>query len=168
MSRRFGRNQKRAMRTQIRNLQREVHLRNIKNLDLSRNLDAANTVVERTYQVLGEHFITLPVKTHEVEDILEHYQVSIFQPVRSHLIQHKVMESLDLIDIETHELSVRADELRGTVHMRYRSISGDVAYGLSDHAWRKIPEAYLVDLIKNQIAPEMAKILIREQKNRYV
>lgn len=167
MSRRFGRNQKRAMRTQIRDLQREVHLRNIRNLDLSRDLTAANTVIERTYQVLGAHFVTLPVKTREVEEIVERYQVSIFQPDRSHLIQHKVMQSLNLIDVETHQSSVRADELRGTIHMRYRSVSGDVAYGLSDHAWRKLPESHLVDLIKNQIAPDMAKLLIREHKKRF-
>lgn len=168
MSRRFGRNQKRAMRAKISGLEFTSELKKELINQLETDLNQANTVIERTYQVLGAHFVTLPVKTHEVKNILKYYQVSIFQPNRSHLIQHKVMQSLDLIDIETHQSSVGVDELRGTIHMHYRSISGDVAYGLSDHAWRKLSEAQLVDLLKNQIAPDMAKLLIRERKKRYL
>ena len=63
---------------------------------------------------------------------------------------------------------MHADELRGMIHMRYRSISGEVAYSLSDNSWRKLSEAHLVDLLKQQIAPEMAQHLIRERKRRYL
>lgn len=164
MSKRFGRNQKRAMREQIRTNEQWIETKNQTILELKSMLNEANTVIERTSQVLGDHFVTLPVKPVEVEEVLERFQVSIFQPCRSYAINSAVMQALNLIDIDTYRASLRVDELRGTVQMRYESISGVVGYGLPDHAWRKLSEAHLVELVKNQIAPEMAKHLVRERK----
>lgn len=164
MSKRFGRNQKRALRAQIREKEQVIEFKDQANRELLRRLNEANTVIERTSQVLGDHFVTLPVKTREVEEILEQFKVSIFQPGRSYAINSAVMRALEVIDIDTYRASLRVDELRGTVHMRYQSISGDVGYGLSEQAWRKLSEAHLIDLVTNQIAPEMAKHIVRERK----
>jgi len=164
MSRRFGRNQKRAMRAQIRANEKIVECKTQAIKEMRRDLDEANAVIERTAQVLGDHFVTLPVKPVEVRDLLEQFRVPIFQPNRSYAINAAVMRALEVIDIDTYRASLRVDELRGTVHMRYQSISGDVGYGLSEHAWRKLSEAHLVDLVTNEIAPEMAKYLVSERK----
>jgi hypothetical protein len=169
MGKRFGRNQKRAMREQIRQNKQCIDTKNQSILELKRMLNESNTVIERTSQVLGDHFVTLPVKTVAVKEILERFQVSIFQPHRSYAINSAVIQALDLIDIidiDTYQASLNVDELRGTVHMRYQSINGSVGYGLSEHAWRKLSEAHLIDLLTKQIAPEMAKHLIKNRNNR--
>lgn len=168
MGKRFGRNQKRAMREQLHLAKLVIASRDKTVCNLEADLKQANTVIERTSQVLGDHFVTLPIKTHEVEEILERFKVSIFQPNRSYTINSAVMQALDLIDIDTYRASLSVDELRGTIHMRYQSISGDVAYGLSEHTWRKLSEGHLIELLKQQIAPAMAYHLIREQKKRYL
>ena len=177
MSRRFGRNQKRAMRAQIAVLEQRVndfqfHTQQLEALMQIKNqkISELETVTERTAQVLGDHFATLPLKTQELTGIPNLFKVSIFKP---HLhryaeINEAVLDALEYINMDTHQTFVRIDELRGMVHMRCRSIGGDVAYALSDQAYRKLSEAHLVDLISQQIAPEMAKQLIRERKKRYL
>lgn len=164
MSRRFGRNQKRALRAQIRAQEQEIERFKVIRESLNARLKHADEVIERTAQVLGDHFVTLPVKTHEVKDLLERFQVSIFQPNRSYAINAAVMRALEVVDIDVYRASLRVDELRGSIHMRYQSINGDVGYGLSEDAWRKLSEAHLVDMVTKQIAPEMAKFLVRERK----
>lgn len=170
MSKRFGRNQKRAMREQIKILERSVLCKNEKINELRTDLYASSVVIERTKQVLGDHFVTLPVQTTEVEDMLRRFKVSIFSPteVSYSKTNSAVLDALDYIELDTHQASVHADELRGMIHMHYRSISGEVAYSLSDNAWRKLSESHLVELLKQRIAPEMAQHLIRERKKRYL
>ena len=170
MSKRFGRNQKRAMRAKMTELERAVELLKLEAEMVRSQLRNANAIIERTAQVLGDHFVTLPLKTQELTGIPNRFRVSIFKP---HLhryaeINEAVLDALEYINMDTHQTFVRIDELRGMVHMRCRSIGGDVAYALSDQAYRKLSEAHLVDLISQQIAPEMAKQLIRERKKRYL
>lgn len=166
MGKRFGRNQKRAMREQIRLAELVISIRDKTVSQLEMDLKEANTVIERTSQVLGDHFVTLPIKTVEVEEIIKRYKVSIFQPNRNYAINSAVMQALDLLNIDTYRASLRVDELRGTIHMRYQSISGDVGYGLSEHAWRKLSKGHLIELLAKQIAPEMAKHLVENRNNR--
>lgn len=174
MSKRFGRNQKRAMREKIKEAEYFNQLCSELMKSVRTERDDLREVVDRTKCVLGEHFISLPLKTLEVKDILDRFQVTPFQPHKfftpnqSREMQAMVLESLHYLEMETHQSSLRVDELRGTIHMRYRSISGEVAYSISEHAWHKLSEAHLVDLLKQQIAPEMAQHLIRERKRRYL
>lgn len=75
MGRRFGRNQKRAMRAKIAGLEFMADLRQQEIAKLSSDLRDANTVVERTAQVLGDHFATLPAQTREVKEMQSSFQV---------------------------------------------------------------------------------------------
>ena len=168
MSKRFGRNQKRAMRAQIAGRDDIIALKD-QSLDrIYKDLKQANEVMERTAQVLGDHFATLPVQTVEVKEMLDRFRVSIFQPNRCSYVNEAVLSALHYIEMEPYQAGVRADELRGTIHMRYESLSGEVGYALSDHAWRQLSEDHLVELLKQQIAPRMATMLIRAHKNRYL
>ena len=63
MGKRFGRNQKRAMREHIRLAELVIASRDKTISQLEMDLKEANTVIERTSQVLGDHFVTLPIKT---------------------------------------------------------------------------------------------------------
>lgn len=168
MSKRFGRNQKRAMRLQIQS-QAELIERNKNALgSIKTDLNQANEIINLTAEILGEHFISLPVKTKEVEEIQGRYRYSVRMPPISY-VSHGEMAIRSFVDnmlsyIETHEANIFVDELRHTIHMRYQSLSGRAAYGLSEKAWRSLSEDQLVVLIKEQIAHDMARLLVRERK----
>lgn len=172
MSKRFGRNQKRAMRNKIQNQEKllEHHIEIISSLN--GDVRQANEIINLTADILGEHFASLPVKTVEVKEIQDRYQYAIERPVNmfgrnwqqpvrgfvSHLLGY----------IETHQGVVYVDELRPLIHMRYKSLSGDVAYGLSDEAWRFLSEDQLIKLIKEKISVEMATHLVRQRKKAMI
>lgn len=166
MSRRFGRNQKRAMRAKIAELEHQNGLKERKTEDLRNDLRLANTVIERTAQVLGDHFATLPVQTREVKEMQNSFQVSIFQPNRSYPIQGAVMHALSAMEIDVYQASLHVDELRNMIHLRYASESGQVGYGLSQQAWLRLREGQLQEMIEKQIAPEMARLLARGRNKR--
>lgn len=172
MSKRFGRNQKRAMRNQIQ-LQEKLLEQHIEHTSsLNSELRQANEVINRTADILGEHFASLPVKTKEVREIQNRYQYAIHKPVMfgNYYRQDPTMAFVDntLGYIETHELCSSIDELRHMIHMRYISESGRVVYGLSEKAWRKLSEKQLVLLIKEQIAVEMATLLVEHRKKSMI
>lgn len=166
MSRRFGRNQKRAMRAKIADLEYVSELQNITIARLKMQLNEADTVIERTAQVLGDHFATLPVKTHYVKDMLDRFQISIFEPERSWSMRAAVMRSLTTLEIEPYQASLHVDELRSMIHLRYASESGQVGYGLSDQAWKNMRTGHLVELLEKQIASQMATLLVKDHLKR--
>lgn len=167
MSRRFGRNQKRAMRNQIQLQEKllEQHIEHISSLN--HDLRQANEVINLTAEVLGEHFATLPVQTAEVKEIRERYEYPKRQTSRySFGDMNPVISAVQysLCYIDTYQADARIDELSGAMHMRYKSISGNVAYGVSEEAWRRLPEKLLVTKFVDEISLEMAVHLVRERK----
>lgn len=166
MSKRFGRNQKRAMRAKIAGLEFMAGLRKQEVAELRDDLRRANTVIERTAQVLGDHFATLPVQTLEVKEMQNSFKVSIFQPNRSYSIQDSVMRALSAMEIDVYQASLHVDELRNIIHFRFVSESGQVGYGLSQQAWSRLREGQLQEMIEKQIAPEMARLLARGRNKR--
>lgn len=166
MSRRFGRNQKRAMRAKIADLECLTELQDKKIADLQNDNRLANKVIERTAQVLGDHFATLPVKTFEVKEMLCNFQVSIFRPNREYHIQRAVMDALNTVDVDVYRARLHVDELRSMIHLRYESESGQVGYGLSQQAWSRLREGQIQEMLEKQIAPEMARLLARGRNKR--
>ncbi len=167
MSRRFGRNQKRAMRNQIQLQEKllEQHMEHISSLN--HDLRQANEVINLTAEVLGEHFVTLPVQTAEVKEIRERYEYPKRQTSRySFGDMNPVISAVQysLCYIDTYQADARIDELSGAMHMRYKSISGNVAYGVSEEAWRRLPEKLLVTKFVDEISLDMAVHLVRERK----
>ena len=171
MSKRFGRNQKRAMRNKIQNQEKllEHHIEIISSLNW--DIRQANNIVNRTADILGEHFASLPSKTTEVKEILPRYRN--FTPHQSSYTSGPISTAAIFVDnaldyIDTYQAALSIDDLRKTMHMRYISHSGSVGYGLSDTAWRKLSEDQLVCLIKEQIAGDMATHLVRQRKKAMI
>ncbi len=167
MARRFGRNQKRAMRNKIQNQEKllEHHIEIISSLN--GDVRQANEVINLTAEVLGKHFAALPVQTMEVKEIRERYEYPKRQTSRfcfgdSSAAMNFVQHALCYID--TYQADAKIDELSGAMHMRYKSISGNVAYGVSEEAWRRLPEKLLVTKFVDEISLDMAVHLVRERK----
>ena len=165
MSKRFGRNQKRAMRNKIQNQEKllEHHIEIISSLNW--DIRQANEIINRTADILGEHFASLPVKTKEVKELRDYYEYAILRPV-GYVDQGQVGSFVDtaLSRIDVFHAELKADELRGMMQMSYSSRCGAVGYGLSEHAWRNLSEKQLIELVKDQIAPKMATLLVRDMK----
>lgn len=171
MGKRFGRNQKRAMREHIRLAELVISSRDKTVYQLEMDLKQANSVVNRTAEVLGSHFVSLPVKTLEVEEIVGRFQHevfdrnSIFLGTQSNThVRSTVMQAIEYIEV--FRASAQIDELQRMIHMRYESISGAVAYGLSQKVWLMLPDKQKIELIKNDIAHSMAKHLVENRNNR--
>lgn len=167
MSRRFGRNQKRAMRNKIQNQEKllEHHVEIISSLNW--DIRQANNIVNRTADILGEHFASLPAKTTEVKEILPRYRH--FTPHQASYASGPINTAAIFVDnaldyIDTYQAALSIDDLRKTMHMRYISHSGSVGYGLSETSWRKLSEDQLIALLREQIAGDMATHLVRQRK----
>jgi len=165
MSKRFGRNQKRAMRKQIQELDLQIKRKNHEIGSIKMDLHQANKIVDMTAKVLGHAFISLPVKTTEVEEILSRFEYAGQSPFLNWPgrygegpARNAVFHSLCYL--ETYQGDIHADDIRNFVHMRYRSESGAVAYGISNEALNRLPDEQLAELFRNDIAHQMACKLV--------
>lgn len=168
MARRFGRNQKRAFRNQLA-LQEKLLEKHI-GIIAERNgeLHKANEIINLTAEILGEHFISLPVQTSEVKEIQDHYQFAAKNSSRywANDVKLAFVEQA-LCHLETYQADAHIDELSGAMHMAFNSVSGKVAYAISDMAWRKLSEQQLVGLVQLEVANKMAKKVVQARKNAY-
>lgn len=164
MARRFGRNQKRAMRNQMEQMQTDfnnrmlnVTIQNNELLRLQREQikELANTV-DLTAEILGNHFVALPPKNMEVRELRAHYDFH----VRPH---HKTWDYKDttnltnyvhngLVQLETFTADLQIDDLRRMMHMRYSSAKTHVAYGVSEDVFIRMPVERLEDTLLKEIA----------------
>lgn len=170
MSKRFGRNQKRAMRKQIQELDQQIKHKNYEIGSIKMDLHQANRIVDMTAKVLGHAFISLPVKTTEVEEILSRFEYAGQSPFlgwpgrySEGPARNAVFHSLCYL--ETYQGDIYTDEIRNFVHMRYRSESGAVGYGISNDALNRLPDELLTTLFRDDIAHQMACKLI-DQRNK--
>lgn len=168
MARRFGRNQKRAFRNQIA-LQEKLLEKHI-GIIAERNgeLHKANEIINLTAEILGDHFISLPVQTSEVKEIQHHYQFAVKNSSRywANDVKLAFVEQA-LCHLETYQADAHIDELSGAMHMAFHSVSGKTAYAISDIAWRKLSEQQLIGLVQLEVANKMAKKVVQARKNAY-
>lgn len=174
MARRFGRRQKRVMRNQITHAEKRVHELSVNKQQLEALIQLGNEKIKElsyianmTAEILGEYFVGLPAKTLEVKEIQSQYRM----PIRTYhdyadttSVQPQFLRDA-LTYIETYQSSAHWDQLRGMMHLRYQSESSAVGYGLSEIAWSRLSENQIVELVQREIAPSMAKLLTKDQKN---
>ena len=168
MAKRFGRNQKRKMRLEIesQNSLLAKQAREIK--ELNRNLSCADNTIKLTAEILGEHFISLPVQNFRVKEIQNLYQYAIkpAHPERYLTSRHLEFCHKSLVYLETYQAEASIDKLRQLVHMRYFSQCGKVAYGLPKTVWDKLPAETLEKIIRTDIAQEMAHLLVKHGQEK--
>lgn len=168
MSKRFGRNQKRALRQKIQEQEQIIERKSQEIEYLNLNMNEANSIIEYTAYVLGSQFISLPVQTTEVNELLSEFKYMAHPPFGMWYDRNPQSARSTVFGVlsymETHQADAWMDNFRDLIHLRYKSKTGEVGYSISGHAWKRLPEDQLIKLIQTDIANEMATKLVRHKK----
>lgn len=155
MSKRFGRNQRRKLREEIAFLKAEVDQCDRLLSSVRHELAMYRDVADRTAKVLGDYFISLPVKTVGVKHIPDFFN---FQnplpatPVWPWGNLRPTMEALSYIDSEIMVGRTTFDQLRGQMHIRFSSGLGQVAYAVSRNAFSNITTTAAIRIVAEGLA----------------
>lgn len=166
MSKRFGRNQRRKMREQLDALwylhdlsakgyhEKDREIENLRNIGRQ-----MKQTIELTRSVLGDYFVTLPVKTSACQKLPD-FPPGFGLPPRNHVRGFDDMAGLDqmLRYVQSAILhgDTRFDVLRQQAHIRFRSDAGDVAYCFAQGAFGNCPAEYVIDTIAHEMAAQLA------------
>ncbi|WP_343577965.1 hypothetical protein [Pseudomonas sp.] len=156
MSKRFGRNQKRKMRSRIEALDTAIAMDRGLLAHQTRLLNEKDDALQMVARVLGDYFIGLPVHTQQVDQLMERMRLPKRIPIRELMfqsnerIEHVVERAVHVLDCFAPEHMV--DELRNMQHIRIRSVHGDAAYAISEMAMRNAPPEYMAQMIGREVA----------------
>lgn len=163
MSKRFGRNQKRAFRAQIDQYAKSLEMDRALLSRQRSQIDSLNSALRDVARELGEHFYGLPVVRRSVEQINHNYRI----PAQ---IPGKALEFLQgdelcyLVSSAAHHLSfmtsqIERDQITGSVHILLETPDGRQAYGLSMTAWESMKRD--AERMRHQILPMIASDMAR-------
>lgn len=179
MSKRFGRNQKRRMRSEIARLEVEklsiqdrsdeleernanleiAHIMDSELLkSMSHNLSEMRKAMSTFESVVGPYFIGLPPKVNRVDKIHDVYHIP-----STTRFSTKVWDSRDISELsfkvhslETTMLDAEYKELLGRMHIRLNGPAGDYAYATTTEALMMIPKSDLIERLSKEFATAMA------------
>ena len=171
MSKRFGRNQKRAMRQQINAAQEQSEkFEHAHQMSLglqkytSARLEEAASTLRLVAEILGKNFVALEpeqinVYGHSVP--MPRPQPRNIQRMHSTEIIESVTESL--LNFKLCEFKAELDALRENIHFRYITPAGDVGYAINAQEWLKMPRRVRIEFAQREIARDMAHNLARDR-----
>lgn len=169
MSRRFGRNQKRAMRA-------EIDAKGAAVKDLERRLDAVianqrpmRETIDNVARALGKHFIGLPPITQAVNRLADSHRIPTlkrtFDTIMP-LVDDDMARSM--VDLAVHELDVHRFDSRapcqtlgGDMHIYLRTNQGQIAYAISDTALASMDAKRLTGIYVPMIAEAFARAVVQ-------
>lgn len=173
MSRRFGRNQKRKMRAEMAHvLEREKKLNESYwreqdlMVKLSRDNDQLRETINLTEQVLGEYFVTLPLKTvednHDLHQCMGHVMLPLpdrpsvmFNPDEDRSVF--LMKKISAVRAAVMRGDAWVDDLTGKMHIRFLSPAGDVAYAFGPKAFNHVPRERVISYLAKNMADFLTK-----------
>lgn len=167
MSRRYGRNQKRAHRERIEALQAAMQMDRGLMTSMGRKLRDANEQIEQVHRVLGEHTALLPPKRMALPGpALDRINLRMVGPVN--LTQHGMkdvwadpMRMLPLPVLLTR-VKREGNPYEDAVHIKVTFGDGQVGYALSELAIQTTP----TDVLVQEISRAVAERLVSELKAR--
>lgn len=179
MSKRFGRNQKRRMRSEIARLESEKALvkdradileeRNA-NLELAHlmdsellksmnnNLGEMRKAMSTFESVVGPYFIGLPPKVNRVDKIHDVYRIPSNTRVSTKLWDSRDISELSVKvhSLETTMLDAEYKELLGRMHIRLNGPAGEFAYTTTPEALMYLPKNEFIERLSCEFATTMA------------
>lgn len=162
MSKRFGRNQKRAMREQIAH-QRSEQASLERMYDNSRGqlratearVHELNSAIELTREVLGEFFVTLPPVTKPLREGVDVLHLAHSQPRDRYdrMIYGACAEVVDMVQRFESLEAIRSDiqqhfeGVRGMMHIRFRTAAGVMSYAFSPNSFKGMKRDRVASII---------------------
>lgn len=174
MSKRFGRNQKRAMREQIAfsaktasNLSEALLMEQGLKVRLREKLDEANEVLSDVARILGRNFAGLKPEVREITEQQREYPYRMHPPIQpvdfSFLRADEVPElvSFQLYELEHVYPKIVRDRLTEAVHIHLQTPDGLKSYAVSGCAWfqMKMDRRRMLKEFAPMIADELARFI---------
>lgn len=160
MSKRFGRNQKRAMRAQIDSALRLSETQKTLKLEAMRQLVSTRDrihdlerAIELTREVLGEFFVTLPPVTKELHQGVDVLDVPHSQPRDRYMPYQDCAELVGMamrfeqLEAIRHDIQKHFEDLRGMMHIRFRTGAGTMSYAFSPNSFKGMKRERVASII---------------------
>lgn len=169
MSRRFGRNQKRAMRSALVEFGKQLeHTQNTVN-SLRQQMYTNEQALRLVARVLGDDFVGLEPRRILIDTFDRTYYQAPRMPMERLMELAEPGELADavaysVLEIEPNRAKVAYYEEQ--IRFRFDTPSGDVSYGMSRQAWDRMPTAAQENMLRNEIAKSMAQHLIKQKGKR--
>jgi hypothetical protein len=150
MSKRFGRNQKRALVAQLeqqrsdkdclermyRNSRDQLHATETRVREL-------NDAIVLTREVLGEFFVTLPPVSKELAQGVDVLDVPHSQPRGREYMPYRDCAELvsmarrfEQLEAIRHDIQKHFEDMRGMMHIRFRTGAGTMSYAFSPNSFK--------------------------------
>lgn len=170
MSKRFGRNQRRALQAEV-NKYVTAHEMDRALLGRQRQKIETLTAAMRTVAgELGEHFFGLPPVQHAVDRIFDTYRLPKQVPAEA-LMFIEGAELCALVEHAVYNLSmvassVERDRITGSVHIMLEAPDGKRFYAVSASAWESLrrDKRRMAQQFLPMIADEMASFIARGER----
>lgn len=164
MSRRFGRNQKRAMRSALAEFGKQLdYTQNTVN-SLRQQMYSNEQALRLVASILGDDFVGLEPRTLHVDTL----NIPAYQPPRMPL--ERLMDlagpgeladavACSVLEIEPNRAKVVYYEQQIRFHLM--TPAGETAYGMSRQAWERMPADAKEHMLRGEIAASMAQYLVK-------
>lgn len=162
MSRRYGRNQRRAHRQELAEAQKQnEHLQST--VSLLRETGRRNAdCVRFTAEVLGKHFATLPDSVQVVSKIPESIRLPQAMRFRGYVAEDVVGPlSYTLHALEANRTELRLDDIQKAMRVTYRTPTGIFAYAMTLDAWDLYPDEALREIVVREVAESIALQVVK-------
>lgn len=172
MSKRFGRNQKRAMRAALVEAGIAAEKAQAECTAVNNYIRPMRQALDNVARVLGKHFVGLPPVERHVQAIQNRYRINQVRDIHdlstfisNSEMAHMVNTAMHYLELEVGSMRSVVDGLRGMVHMRFRVGDREVAYGLSMSAIESLNTRDWEQELIQMVASEMAHYITSGRKS---
>lgn len=178
MGKRFGRNQKRKLKSEMEVLKQQLQgcefalqsQNEFLKLEKQKN-EVLYETVNLTAEVLGKNFISLPAKDIVTDYVNAVDNLRVMLPNREEYRYSQPLKLANTVkdcvaELELHKAQACFDDLYNMVHMRYHSPEGEVRYSMSRMAWENLSNDALFSILHKEISRSMANVILELREER--
>lgn len=162
MSKRFGRNQKRRMRSALAEFGKQLE-HSQKNVNsLHQQMHTNEMCLRLVARVLGEDFVGLEPRTVHVSSLDRPFYPVPRLPAAQMGFSHGELAdavAYSVLEIEANPAKVVYYEQQ--VRFHFHTPAGETAYGMSRQAWERMPADAKEHMLRGEIAASMAQHLVK-------
>lgn len=152
MSKRFGRNQKRALTAEIARLEQAATMANGLVAHQRSTIDRQDESLRRVAGLLGPYFIGLPAKTARASAIPRKWQIPSIDTLATAATVGEQIQTLRVHSLELIEARSFVDKLSDRVHIKVETPLGAVAYGFTESCFDGMPPSEAAHYLGQKMA----------------